>query len=202
MFVVFRKALVGTDLRAVRPDNFPKLKPQQEISGPWTVQFDPQWFYPTDGLSGDKAKGKLVFDKLENWTQRPEPVVQHFSGTAVYRTTFRLADPSTIQNPKSTIYLELGTVKELAKVRLNGKDLGVVWCPPWRVDITGAVKPGTNTLEIEVVNLWPNRLAGDLKLPADQRRTQTNFPADPNQPLLSSGLLGPVRVMEGIANVY
>ena len=192
MFVVFRKALAGTDLRAVRPANFPKCKPLHDISGPWTVQFDPQWFYPTDGLSGDQAKGLLVFDKLEDWTQRPEPAIQYFSGTAVYRKTFGLADPSTIQNPKSKIHLDLGTVKETAKVRLNGQDLGAVWCHPWRVEITGAIKPGENKLEIEVVNLWPNRLAGDGKLPAEQRRTRTNIGAES---VLSSGLLGPLRVM-------
>ena len=91
-------------------------------------------------------------------------------------------------------------MKDLAKVWLNGKDLGLVWCHPWRVEITGAVKPGENTLEIEVVNLWPNRLVGDSKLSAKMRRTQTNFPVGSNQPLLSSGLLGPVRVLERTPN--
>jgi len=196
MFVVFRKKLEKPETRVRKAEetaaNFPKLKPLQEISGLWTVQFDPQWFYPTNGLSGDQAKGLLVFDKLEDWTQRPEPAIQYFSGTAVYRKTFGLADPSTIQNPKSKIHLDLGTVKETAKVRLNGQDLGVVWCHPWRVEITGAIKPAENKLEIEVVNLWPNRLAGDGKLPAEQRRTRTNIGAES---VLSSGLLGPLRVM-------
>jgi len=77
-------------------------------------------------------------------------------------------------------------------VKLNGKDLGVVWCAPWRVEITGAVKPGDNALEIEVVNLWPNRLIGDGKLPVEQRRTRTNIVA-PSAPL-TSGLLGPVMI--------
>ena len=192
MFIVFRKALVGTDRRAVRPANFLKLEPMQEITGPWTVQFDPQWFYPTDGLSGDQAKGLMNFERLEDWSQRPEPSVKYFSGTAVYRKVFELSDPSTIHNPSSTIYLDLGTVKETARVKLNGKDLGVVWCAPWRVEITGAVKPGDNALEIEVVNLWPNRLVGDGKLPVEQRRTRTNIGA-PSAPL-TSGLLGPVTI--------
>ena len=194
MFVVFRKKIPDSEVRNRNEAaaNFLKFKPLQEISGPWTVQFDPLWFYPTEGLSGDQAKGLMVFDQLEDWTKRPEPAVQYFSGTAVYRKTLGLADPSTLQNPKSKIYLDLGTVKETAKMRLNGKDLGVVWCPPWRVEITGAIKPGDNMLEIEVVNLWPNRLLGDSKLPAGQGRTHTNFEA---QSLLSAGLLGPVRVM-------
>ena len=196
MFVVFRKDLVNPETRARKPEetaaNFPKLKPQQEVSGPWTVQFDPQWFYPTAGLSGDQAKGLLVFDELEDWTKRPEPAIRYFSGTVVYRKTFGLADPSTIHNPQSKIYLDLGTVKETAKVRLNGQDLGVVWCHPSRVEITGVIKPGENKLEIEVVNLWPNRLAGDSKLPAGQRRTRTNIPAES---VLSAGLLGPVQIL-------
>jgi hypothetical protein len=153
-----------------------------------------------NGLQGEQAYGTFIFDKLEDWTLRPEPAIRHFSGTAVYQTTFGLAEQFKIQDSKSKIYLELGAVKELARVRLNGKDLGVVWCPPWRVEVTGAVKPGANTLELEVVNLWPNRLAGDSNLPADQRRTQTNFPAGQQQPPFSSGLLGPVRVMAETPN--
>ena len=74
-----------------------------------------------------------------------------------------------------------------------GQDLGVVWCHPWRVEITPALRTGANALEIEVVNLWPNRVVGDSKLPAEQRRTRTNNSFD--QSILSSGLLGPVRVM-------
>ena len=105
-------------------------------------------------------------------------------------------------------YLDLGTVKDTARVRLNGKDLGVVWCPPWRVEITGAAKPGENALEIAVVNLWPNRLIGDSKLPAGERRTHTGLQmdiVDTSQPVaalvgwiskdpLPSGLLGPVTI--------
>ena len=207
MFVVFRKATVGTGRRAVRldrgvgangpatPSNFPKLSPVQEITGPWTVQFDAQWFYPTAGLDSEPAKGRLVFANLDDWSKRPEPAVKNFSGTAVYRKTFDLADSSKIQNSKFKILLDLGTVKETARVKLNGKDLGVVWCTPWRVEITGAVKTGNNALEIEVVNLWPNRLIGDDALPEADRKTRTNISFDKSQPLLSSGLLGPVRVM-------
>ena len=92
--------------------------------------------------------------------------------------------------------LSLGTVKETARVRLNGKDLGVVWCAPWQVDITAAAKRGENLLEIEVVNLWPNRLIGDASLPKDQRRTITNVRRfeRPGATLLESGLLGPVTL--------
>ena len=194
MFVVFRKEVKSEKLKVKSEGqkNFLKLEPVLEITGPWTVQFDPQWFYPTNGLSGDPAKGLMTFDKLEDWSQRPETAVKNFSGTAVYRKVFELSGPSTIHNPSSTIYLDLGTVKETARVNLNGKDLGVVWCHPWRVEISKAVKPGDNALEIEVVNLWPNRLVGDGKLPAEQRRTRTNVWG--SSAPLTSGLLGPVTI--------
>jgi len=94
------------------------------------------------------------------------------------------------------IYLDLGRVKNLATVRLNGKDLGVVWTAPWRVEITDAAKPTGNRLEIDVVNLWPNRLIGDAALPPERRLTKTNVTTyKKDSPLLPSGLLGPVSVM-------
>jgi len=208
MFVVFRKRGQKTEVRSQNSTaaNFLKFKPVQELAGPWAVQFDPPWFYPTNGLSGDAAKGLVVFDKLEDWSMRPEPSVRHFSGTAVYRKVFDFVpggrraaaaaatEPVALQKT-SSLWLDLGMVKETARVRLNGKDLGVIWCAPWQVEITGAIKPGENALEIEVINLWPNRLIGDAGLPADQRRTRTNVPTNPAQQRLSSGLLGPVQVM-------
>jgi hypothetical protein len=231
MFIVFRKQVseVGGQKSEVRnQQNFLKVTPVQEITGPWTVQFDAQWFYPTDGLNGNQAKGLMTFDKLEDWAQRSEPAIKYFSGTAVYRKVFNFApevsllrqgsggyegQKSEVGSQKSEVsksdsdlrppisdlsplYLDLGTVKETAKVKLNGKDLGVVWCHPWRVEITGAIKPGENQLEIEVVNVWPNRLSGDSILPEAQRRTRTNINFDPNKiRLLPSGLLGPVRIL-------
>jgi len=128
-----------------------------------------------------------------------------------YRTTFELKK----QDSDSAVYLDLGLVKNVARVRLNGRDLGVVWTAPWHVEIGEALKPGANQLEIEVANLWPNRLIGDTTLPAEQRRTATNVRTydtiavggygcrkcaerkQSNRPaeLFPSGLLGPVRLM-------
>ena len=206
LFVVFRAAVKGEDGKVIRDgaQNFPELKPVQAISGPWQVQFDPQWFYPTTGLTGNQVKGLMVFEQLADWTQRPEPAVRNFSGTAVYKQVFSM--PAAVAGQR--YYLDLGTVKDTARVRLNGQDLGVLWCPPWRVEISGAVKPGENALEIEVVNLWPNRLIGDNKLPAGERRTKTGFNIDIidnpettsalvgwiSKELLPSGLLGPVTI--------
>ncbi len=181
-FVVFRN---GNDATSGRQKNFPDYQQLQRIDGPWEVSFDPRWGGPE----------KATFAKLVDWTTRPEEGIKYYSGTAVYRRTFTL--PADVAARKS-LSLSLGTVHELARVRLNGRDLGVVWCPPWRVDISAAGRPGENRLEIEVVNLWPNRLIGDARLPPEQRRTRTNiraFKAD--SPLMPSGLLGPVTIVGG-----
>jgi len=178
-FVVFREeARVATSKDA---KNFLELKTLAEIAGPWQVSFDPKWGGPES----------VVFEKLEDWTKRPEEGIRHYSGTATYRQTFDL--PETSRGKYARIYLDLGRVKNLATVRLNGKDLGAVWTAPWRAEITGAVKPTGNRLEIDVVNLWPNRLIGDAALPPEKRLTKTNVTTYKKEsPLLPSGLLGPV----------
>lgn len=92
-------------------------------------------------------------------------------------------------------YCDLGIVKNLARVRLNSSDLGVAWCSPFRLEATGALHNGENHLEIEVVNLWPNRLIRDAGLPSDQQLTwTTRNPYKPDSPLLPSGLIGPVKL--------
>ncbi len=194
MFIVFAKPVVKS-----KGKNFAELKTVQEVKDPWAVQFDREWFYPLDGLSGKQAEGAFVFDKLVDWTGRSEPAVKYFAGTAKYSTEF-LAEQDVVDGGQ--YWLDLGVVNISASVRLNGVDLGVVWCSPWRVDISGAIRKGVNKLEIEVVNQWPNRLIGDGKLPVEKRRTRTNImryywkPRKSEHELLPSGLLGPVRLMK------
>jgi hypothetical protein len=147
------------DKHPERRKNFPERKPVQELAGPWSVQFDPAWFYPVNRQQGPSA---ILFEKLEDWTQRTEEAIKYYSGRATYRKTFDLADPS----PLTSLYLDLGVVKNVARVRLNGHDLGAVWTAPWQVEITNVLKSGANELEIEVANLWPNRLIGDASVPA------------------------------------
>jgi hypothetical protein len=163
--------------------NQPVFRPLRELPGPWEVRFDPAWGGP------EKAR----FDALVSWTDRPEEGIRSYSGTAVYRTSFDLEAPP----PAGTrLALELGEVKDtgIARVRLNGADLGVVWCPPFRVDVTKAVKPSGNALEIEVVNSWRNRLVGDRDLPAEKRLTKTNIAIRKEWKPVESGLLGPVTL--------
>jgi hypothetical protein len=113
----------------------------------------------------------------------------------VYRCVFEL--PKSLQSidPASRVELDLGSVRELAEVRVNGRSCGIVWSPPFRVDISDAVRTGENKLEIEVVNFWPNRIVGDAGLPSDQRLTRTNIRAiTQDTELMPSGLLGPVTL--------
>ena len=158
-----------------------KLPEPQKIEGPWALKFPPKWGAPD----------QVTLEKLISWADHPEEGVKHFSGTATYQKEFAWQKGSA----QSKYYLDLGSVKELAQVILNGKDLGVLWKPPFRVDITDALKPGKNTLEVRVTNLWPNRLIGDAALPKEKRLTWSTFePYTPADPLLPSGLLGPVNI--------
>lgn len=203
-FVVFRRAKAEAEagISGATPGNFPKLTPVQELTGAWTVAFDPKWGGPE----------RITFEKLADWTTRPEEGIRHYSGTATYRANF---DVSISTHQASRIFLDLGVVKNVARVRLNDRDLGVIWSAPWQVEITGALKSGANELEIEVANLWPNRLIGDATQPKDQRLTVTNVRTYDTMTsgtfdckkceerkrtgkpaaLLPSGLLGPVLIM-------
>ncbi|MCI0492545.1 MAG: glycosyl transferase family 2, partial [Planctomycetes bacterium] len=150
--------------------------------GPWEVSFDPQWGGPA----------QVTFDQLDDWSKRPEHGIRYYSGKATYRKTFDFPPPATRE---SSVFVDLGTVKNVAAVRLNGRDLGIVWCAPWRVDVTDAIKPKDNALEIGVINLWPNRLIGDADQPPEKRFTKSNVPSfKSDTSLLPSGLLGPVTI--------
>lgn len=181
-FVIFRK-VIGQKVNGTTTRNYPTLKPQLELGGGWDVSFDPKWGGPA----------KIRFDELTDWTKHAEDGIKFYSGTATYRKTFTLP-----VHPESSgqLVLDLGEVRDVAEVRVNRKDLGVVWTRPARVNITSAVKAGANELEVSVVNLWPNRLIGDVALPAKGRFTETNMRKYvAKSPLLSSGLLGPVRIL-------
>lgn len=181
-FVIFNKANKTTVAQA-KGSNSVKLLKVMELTGPWSVRFDTKWGGP----------GSVQFSTLQDWSKHPDERIKYYSGKAFYKKTFTL--PQSLKN--KSLYLNLGEVKEIAQVKLNGKDLGIVWTNPWQVDISKAIKPGNNELEIEVINLWPNRLIGDAALPEDKRLTRTNIHFKKTDPLLPSGLLGPVTVQAG-----
>jgi hypothetical protein len=164
--------------------NYPGLLEVRVLQGPWDVSFD----------AAMGAPAQVRFDTLEDWTRRPEPGLKYYSGIATYRTTFNLT-ASEWSGSETPLCLDLGGVQVMARVRLNGTDCGVVWTAPWRVDIRRALKSSANVLEIEVANLWPNRMIGDAGSP-DRKFTQTTYrPYKAADPLLPSGLLGPVRLL-------
>lgn len=183
-FIVFRKP--AAEHLANAKSNDPALKPIQDLTGAWTVHFDPKWGGPESAQ----------FDSLVSWTDRPEPGIKFYSGTAAYQKSFDLGNASLAAQRSPHVFLDIGDVHELAEVKVNGHSCGITWCPPFRVDIKGALKPGQNELEIDVVNFWPNRIIGDASLPEDKRYTQTNIrnlKADTS--LMESGLLGPVKIL-------
>jgi len=160
----------------------PEVAAPLVVPGPWRVRFAKGWGAPE----------QIEMASLASWTGNENAGVKYFSGTAVYEKDVEI--PETLA-ASGRLELDLGEVHEIAQVRLNGRDLGVHWAMPRTLDITGLAKAGRNRLEIEVTNLWPNRLIGDAGLPPEQRLTRTNirkFTKD--SPLLPSGLLGPVVI--------
>lgn len=184
VFVLFGKE-IAPDRQGGARTNHAGHEEASTLEGAWNVAFDPSW-------GGPEA---VTFETLASWTERPEEGIRHYSGTAVYRKTFDIAKELT--DAGGGLALDLGDVREMAEVTLNGQALGVLWTRPFRADITKAARSGQNMLEIKVVNNWPNRLIGDAALPAEARRTKTNiagFKAE--TPLTPSGLLGPVQVLK------
>jgi len=183
--------------------NFPNRKVLYTLEGGWDVYFDPAWGGP----------GNVHFEGLTDWTRNDDEGIRYYSGTAVYQKVFDAGEIPAGDNSMRT-YLDLGEVKHLARVRMNGLELGVLWTAPWEVDVTNALKNKDNKLEIEVVNLWPNRLIGDEHLPDDGiiyqqypewlledkprtsgRHTFTTFRHyNRDSPLIESGLKGPVTI--------
>lgn len=151
-----------------------------EIAGEWTVEFP----------KGRGAPASVTIDKLADWTESADPGVRYFSGTATYRKSFEIA------GSPETLVLDLGRVGEVATVKVNGKEAGILWKQPYSVDIAPFLKDGTNGLEISVTNLWNNRIVGDLQSDTDEDITRTNLRGKftAKSPLIPSGLIGPVTL--------
>jgi hypothetical protein len=116
--------------------------------------------------------------KLTSWTESKDDGVKYFSGTATYTKT--VMAPAAWFRPGQHVWIDLGKVRDLAEVKVNGKAAGMVWAPPYRVEVTGALRPGANKLEIAVTNEWTNRQIGDRALPVEKRiLAQPGGPARP-----------------------
>ena len=184
------------------------------ISSPWDVSFP----------ANQGAPERIKLDGLVSLSDCPEPGVKYFSGTATYRASFDV--PKNILAAGRSVRLDLGDVKVIAEVKLNGKDFGVLWKPPFTLDVTSILKPGRNVLEVKVTNLWPNRMIGDEQLADDSDRnpggTLKSWPKwlqdgkpsptgrytftswrmwKKDDALLKSGLLGPVKLVVALETV-
>jgi hypothetical protein len=185
-----------------------ELPPPIELNADWDVAFSPK----------DGGPEHIKFDKLISWSEHPDKGVKYYSGTATYTKTFAVPADQIAKGRR--FMLDLGRVDVMADAKLNGKRLGILWKTPYRVDVSDAIQPGENTLEVKVVNLWVNRQIGDEFLPEDSDRnsdgTLKSWPkwvlegkSSPtgrhtftswrlwhkNDPLQPSGLIGPVRIM-------
>jgi hypothetical protein len=185
LFVVFRKA-------APMPSRFIPQTGESTaalVEGPWDLSFPEKLGAPA----------QLHMDKLESWTVNADSGVKYFSGTATYSRT--LQAPRDWFDPDHAVILDLGRVGDIAEVTVNGRPLGILWKAPYRVDVSAALKPGDNKLEIRVTNEWTNRIAGDRLLPSDKKVLGAGDPMAarfgnlPQAPLPDSGLLGPVSIV-------
>jgi hypothetical protein len=184
VFVVFRRA-AQAPTRAL-----PKIVETSvaSVDGPWDVTFQ----------ANRGAPAKITLAKLGSWSDNPDAGVKYFSGAGTYTRTIQA--PDAWFQPGARLWLDLGDVQNLAEVSVNGESLGIVWKTPFRVDATAAIKPGANTLEIKVTDLWVNRMIGDRQPNAPKQYTFTSpvfYKAD--TPLLPAGLLGPVQIIQAVA---
>jgi hypothetical protein len=180
-FIVFRKS--GMPSSDKMDDNYPAATRTVEITTPWNVIFDAAQRGP------DKP---VAMTTLGDWSENKDDRIRYYAGSAVYLNKVVLdAVPEG-----ETVYLDLGKVGVMAEVKLNGQPAGGVWTAPYRVDITKLVTAGENSIEVTVVNNWVNRLIGDSKLPAKDRKTWINVnDVKPTDALQSSGLIGPVSIV-------
>jgi hypothetical protein len=183
-FIVFTQRNNGKTAPAFA-ENFPSYKILKTLNGEWTVDFSNKDIGPPE---------PVVLDRLNDWTTWEDEKVKYYSGTAVYSTTFHM-EPI----PEGDLFINLGEVGVMAEIRVNGKKIGGTWISPFRLDLKNTLKSGVNNLEIDVVNVWKNRLIGDRMLSEKDRYTWLLLDdMEPGQALQSSGLLGPVSI-EGIS---
>lgn len=177
-FIIFRKK--GTSHKTTIR-NYPHKEILTTITSPWQITFE-------KGKKG--PEGTVTFPELQDWITHTDPTIRYFSGKAVYTNRITLDEL-----PQKALYLDLGKVMVMAKVRINGQYAGGVWTTPYRLPVGAFLQKGENLIEVEVVNNWMNRLIGDSLLPEEERTTWTNVnPWKSDSPLQPSGLIGPVEI--------
>jgi hypothetical protein len=184
VFVVFRRYSQEPE-QSIVPG---RLRLLGAIKGPWSVAFQP----------GRGAPEQAVFTRLQSWTRNPDPGIKYFSGVAEYKTTLDVPASWLVNNQQ--VKIDLGVVKDVAEVSVNGNLAGIAWKTPYSVDLTNLLKPGLNAISVRVANLWVNRLIGDKGSHVSPITSTTFNPYHADSPLLDSGLLGPVFVI-GVGTV-
>ncbi len=191
VFVVFREELnVDEALSAVNQSQLfmPVVKALDTIvlTGPWQVKFRDYRMATHEAIT---------FEELVSWTKSKDNSIRYYSGTAEYSKSLLI--PEDFSAHQVSIVLDLGQVREIAEVYVNGVSAGILWKPPYKADISHLLYSGENKLEVHVVNTWTNRLIGDLFLPAEERQTWINYclPLHTSSALMESGLIGPVKLI-------
>jgi hypothetical protein len=179
VFIVFHDEATESDMTYPKKTNSLLLT----LQAPWQVKFQ----------ANRGAPAEVTFNQLVSYTDNSNEGIKYFSGAATYLNRFKLTRKQLKNDAR--IILDLGEVHNLAEVTVNGRNLGVVWKTPFRIDMTDAVKKGDNNIEVKVVNLWPNRLIGDLQPGVKEKITYTAMPFyQSDSPLQKAGLLGPVKI--------
>jgi len=186
VFVVFIRSAGKARVKGLEA-NYPEPELISDFKNPWTVKFDQAQRGPEEAV---------LFETLTDWSMSDDDRIKYYSGTALYRNTFQV--DRLPENEK--VIIDLGALTAMAKVSVNGIEAGGVWTAPYRLNISEFVKEGENSLKVEVVNTWVNRIVGDMNFPPDERKTWApHLPYHARSPLQPSGLFGPVEI-SGISN--
>ena len=180
LFIVFKDKATkaSVELPAVN------VKELATITGEWNIDFQ----------KDRGAPASIKVSELKSWSDNADAGIKYFSGTGTYTKT--ITAPAEWFTKNAALWLNLGDVKNLAEVVVNGKSLGILWKKPFHIDISSAIKPGANTVAVKVTNLWVNRLIGDAQPGVTNKITYTTIPFyQANSKLLPSGLLGPVQII-------
>ncbi|MGB6744940.1 MAG: glycosylhydrolase-like jelly roll fold domain-containing protein, partial [Terracidiphilus sp.] len=196
VFVVFRKQATAPSVQLPEQVETEVPNTESDLNQSWYVTFPPARGGPASLKAypqTPRVPQSIKFDRLTSWSDNSNAGIKYYSGTATYLRSIEI--PESVIKPGVHVWLDLGDVRDLAEVRVNNQDLGILWKTPYRIDITGALRPGNNFFRIEVTNLWVNRMIGDQQPWALKKYTFADFtPYKADSPLLPSGLLGPVRL--------
>jgi hypothetical protein len=183
IFVIFRASAATSSWQLPQSHEAQLTELDDALNRDWALNFEP----------GKGAPETATFSQLTSWSDSSDTGVKYFSGTATYSKIIQI--PDSALTPDTHLWLDLGDVRDVAEVAVNGKYFGILWKAPYKVDVTEALKPGGNQLVIEVTNLWVNRLIGDQQPYAIRKYAFTDFtPYKADSPLLPSELLGPMRL--------